>query len=172
METEELRLKIYERLGLEIGSLKSESGNDWVRAEKEILEEYRNTIFEKLNELSSIDYLNIDKDSDEYCLVINSNSLLLQNSKVIIAKRDDLDKVDINKLILDGNKDILINLTKYQKLSSDEIDLIIPKSTYLVKNNLIENQILTSEQKEKLVSLMKESSLDYSELLNKLVTVI
>ena len=168
METEELRLKIYERLGLQIGSLKSESGNDWVRAEKEILEEYRNSIFEKLKELNSIDYLNIDKDSDEYSLVMNSNSLLLQNSKIIIAKRNDLTREDIKKLILDGNKDILINLVKYQNLLSDEIDLIISKSTYLVKKGLIENQNLSSMQKERLKLLMLESTLDYKELLNKL----
>lgn len=48
MDDEKLRVKIYKRLGLEIGSLSYEGGNDWIIAEKEILEE------EKQQELISL----------------------------------------------------------------------------------------------------------------------
>ena len=161
MNDEELRLKIYDRLGLQVGSLKSESGNDWVRAEKEILDEYRSEEFEKLKKLTSIDYSTIEKNTPEYKAVISSTSPLVQNAKIIIAS--------IQSLIFDGNKDILISLTRNQILSPEDIDLIIPKSTYLVKKYLVENQELSFSQKEKLVSLMEKSTLNYTELINKLI---
>lgn len=45
MEELELRIAIYERLGLEFGCLPSESGNDWQRAKDEVLEEQRQIEF-------------------------------------------------------------------------------------------------------------------------------
>lgn len=146
MDSKELRIKIYERLGLEFGSLISEGGNDWVRAEKEVIEEYRQQEFEKLKDLKSIDYLTIDKNSDEFKSAINAISLIAQNYKIIIAQRSDLNDEDIDKLIKDGNKDILINLVRHQKLNFKQIEIIIPKSTYLCKKYLMEKQELSEEQ--------------------------
>ena len=168
MNEKELRIKIYERLGLELGSLSSESGNDWVRAEKEVLEEYRQKEFEKLKDLKSTDYMTVEKNSDAFQSAINTSSLIAQNYKIIISRRNDLDSEDIKKLIEDGNKDILISLAREQKLESDSIDLIIPKATFLCKKYLVENQTLTNEQLSKLVSLMRESTLDYTEILSKI----
>jgi len=138
MNEEELRIKIYERLGLEFGSLTSEGGNDWVRAEKEVREEYRQKEFEKLKELKSVDYLTIDKNSEEFITALNTTALIAQNYKIIIAQRDDLSVEDIDKLIEDGNKDILINLARHQKLSNSQVERVLPKATYLCKKYLNE----------------------------------
>ena len=74
MEELELRIAIYERLGLEFGCLPSESENDWQRAKDEVLEEQRQIEFEKLQKLNKIDYVKVDKESDEYKTVMNSKS--------------------------------------------------------------------------------------------------
>lgn len=155
MDTNELRIKIYERLGLEFGSLTSEGGNDWIRAEKEVIEEYKQQEFEKLQDLKSIDYLTIDKNSDEYKSAINAISLIAQNYKITIAQRSDLNNEDIDKLIKDGNKDILINLARHQKLNQKQIENIIPKSVYLCKKYLLEKQILSEQEKAILISSIK-----------------
>lgn len=168
MNKEELRNKIYERLGLEIGSLISEGGNDWVRAEKEVLEEYRQKEFEKVKSINITDYLTIPKDTVEFISVLNSKSIESQRFKILLAQRIDLTENEINKLIDDGNKDILINLARYQKLTNDQILKLIYNSTYLSKKYLIENQKLSSEQKQVLIYLMKESRLNYSDLIEKI----
>lgn len=156
MDCTELRIKIYERLGLEFGSLSSEGGNDWVRAEKEVLEEYRQQEFEKLKDMKSVDYLNVDKNSDEFISAINTTALIAQNYKIIIAQRSDLNDEDIDKLIKDGNKDILINLARHQKLSQEQIEKIIPKSVYLCKKYLLEKQTLEDKQKKRLITNIKK----------------
>jgi hypothetical protein len=168
MNEEKLKIQIYKRLGLDFGSLTSESGNDWIRAEKEVLEEFRQKEFEELKNLKTMDYLTIEKNSDEFQAVINSPFKEIQNFKILIAQRSDLEKEDINKLINDGNKDILISLVKYQKLLPEQIDLIIPRSVYLVKKHLIEKQNLSNPQKKKLEVLIEKSTIDYSELLLKI----
>lgn len=170
MNNEEVRVKIYEYLGLEFGSLSSESGNDWQRAEKEVFQEYKQKELEKLKSVKTTDYLSIDKQSDEFKAVLKSSFTGIQNLKYLIAGRSDLETDDISKLIEFGDKDVLIKLAKIQKLSSEQIDLIIPKSVYLVKKYLITNQSLTDEQKSRLIALMQESSLNYSDLINKLVS--
>lgn len=155
MDSKELRIKIYERLGLEFGSLSSESGNDWVRAEKEVLEEYRQQEFEKLKDMKSVNYLTVDKNSDEFISAINTTALIAQNYKITIAQRSDLNDEDIDKLIKDGNKDILINLARHQKLNQKQIENIIPKSVYLCKKYLLEKQILSEQEKAILISSIK-----------------
>jgi hypothetical protein len=168
MNDEELRIKIYERLGLEFASLLSESGNDWQRAKNEVLEEYRQKEFEKLKNLKSTDYLTIDKDSEEFKAVLNSTFIETYNFKILLAQRNDLTKEEIDQLLSIKDKDILINLTKFQKLTPDQIDLIIPISVYLVKKNIIENQELNNDQKDKMIKLMKNSTLNYNDLIEKL----
>lgn len=155
MDSKELRIKIYERLGLEFGSLSSEGGNDWVRAEKEVLEEYRQQEFEKLKDMKSVNYLTVDKNSDEFISAINTTALIAQNYKITIAQRSDLNDEDIDKLIKDGNKDILINLARHQKLNQKQIENIIPKSVYLCKIYLLEKQILSEQEKAILISSIK-----------------
>lgn len=167
MSDEELRKKIYERLGLDFGSLPSESGNDWQRAKDEVIEEQRQKEFEKLKSIKITDYLNIDKDSEEFRMALNSTFIESYNLKILLAQRNDLTVEEIDKLIAFQNKDILINLAKYQKLNSNQIDKLL-QSVYLVKKNLIENQELTVEQKNRLVDLMKNNSLDYKDLIDKM----
>jgi hypothetical protein len=168
MDELELRKKIYEILGLEFGSLSNEGGNDWIRAKNEALEEYKKQEFEKLDKLKKIDYLTIEKDSEEFKSVMQSKSLTLQNFQILISKREDLTNEDIDFLINVGNKDILINLAKYQKLSSSNIDYIVEEGVFLAKKNLIENQELSDNHKQKLLEKMNLQKNLYNDLIDKI----
>lgn len=171
MSEEELKRKIYERLGLEFESLSNEGGNDWIRARNEVIEENRQQEFEKLKNIKSIEYISINKDSDEFKTALNSDYLETYNLKVLISQRSDLKISEIDKLITFKNKDIMINLTKFQKLSYEQIDKIIPESVYLTKKNLIENQILSKNQINILEELMNQSNLDYKELIIRMKNI-
>lgn len=168
MDEDLLRIKIYERLGLELGSLASESGNDWVRAEKEILEEFRQEEFKKLGELKSVNYLSVDKNSQEFQLALNSKSHQTQYFKVLIAQRNDLNAEDIFVLIKTGDRDVISSLAHYQKLESNMIDIIILDSTYATKKYLIENQTLSETQKRSLLDQMMSHQSTYTTLYEKL----
>lgn len=168
MNDEELRKKIYEILGLEFGSLSNEGGNDWIRAKNEALEEYKKKEFEKLKNLEVTDYLTLDKNSEEYKSVLYSKFNEMQNFKILLAQRNDLTEDEIQVLIKDGNKDIVINLCKTQNLSTSCIDIIIPNSVYLTKKYLIEKQKLSDDHKSKLIESMTNSSLNYSELISSI----
>jgi len=165
MNDDDLRLKIYERLGLEVGSLKSESGNDWVRAEKEIISEYKQEQAEKAPKIKIIDYKTIDKLSKEFSSMINSNLVKNQGNNSYIATRNDLSDDDIYLLIKNGSKETIMNLVRYQKLLDKHIDLIIPNSVYLTKRFLIENQSLSSKHKEELFILMKKQPTAYKDII-------
>ncbi len=166
MEELELREKIYERLGLDFDSLSSESGNDWQKAKNEILEEKKQNDFEKIKYLNTIDYLTIDKESDDYQSIINSKDMCFQVFKISISKRDDLTENEILELIKDGNKDILINLSKNKNLNNEHINLIIENSVYLTKKNLIEYQDLTDGQRARLIEIMNNNKNIYQDLIN------
>jgi hypothetical protein len=168
MNDEELRVKIYERLGLEIGSLSSEGGNDWIRAEKEILEEAKQQELISLNNFKTINYLTIEKNSQEFQSVLNSDSHFVQFFKVLIAQRNDLSNDDITRLAISGDRDVRTNLAKYQCLTADVIDLIIPNSVYLIKKYLIEKQTLTQEHKKNLLQQMSQAKEMYALLLDKI----
>uniref|UniRef100_UPI00404818BB hypothetical protein n=1 Tax=Aliarcobacter sp. TaxID=2321116 RepID=UPI00404818BB len=167
MNEEELRKKIYERLGLEFGILSSESGNDWQRAKSEVLDEYKKIEFEKLSRLKTTDYLTLDKTDDMFISLLENNLPYTQNIKSLIAQRKDLNSDEIIKLINDGNKDIIINLTKYQKLKEEHIDKIIENSVYLSKKNLLQYQELSELQRKKLLDIMNLNKSFYSELIKK-----
>lgn len=166
MEELELREKIYERLGLDFGSLSSESGNDWQKAKNEILEEKRQNDFEKIKYLNTIDYLTIDKESNDYESIINSKDMCFQVFKISISKRDDLTENEILELIKDGNKDILINISKNKNLKNEHINLIIENSVYLTKKSLIEYQNLTDGQRARLIEIMNNNKNIYQDLIN------
>lgn len=168
MNEEELRKKIYERLGLEFGILSSESGNDWQKAKSEILEEKRQNDFEKIKSLNKIDYLTINKESHDYQSIINSKAMCFQVFKISISQRNDLTENEILELIKDGNKDILINISKNKNLKNEHINLIIENSVYLTKKNLIEYQNLTDDQKARLIELMNNNRNMYQDLINSI----
>lgn len=172
MNEEELRIKIYERLGLEFGSLTSESGNDWVRAEKEILEEYRRKEFEKLQEIKSVDYLSIEKNTQEFQIALNSKSFKTQYFKILIAQRSDLTNQETIALIETGGRDVVTNLARKQKLDTNMIDMIIPNSVYATKKYLIENQALSGAQKTILLEQMAQHKDTYTTLYEKLKSQI
>ncbi|MFW2586481.1 hypothetical protein [Aliarcobacter butzleri] len=168
MNEEELRKKIYEILGLEFGSLANEGGNDWIRAKNEALEEYKQKEFDKIKNNKSIDYLSISKKSDEFKTILNSVSIESYHLKCLLAQRNDLLSEEVDKLISFKDKDIIINISKNQKLTEEQINIIMKNSVYLTKKNLVEKQYLTFEQKKTLKELMSNSNLDYKELIDKL----
>ncbi|MDK2047860.1 hypothetical protein [Aliarcobacter butzleri] len=90
--------------------------------------------------------------------------------RIIISQRNYLTTKEIDKLISLENKDVLINLSRFQNLTIEQIDNVLLNSVYLSKKYLIENQKLILEQKNKLIDLMKNSSLDYKDLINKINT--
>lgn len=153
MNTNELREKIYEYLGLELGSLASESGNDWERAKKEVLDDYKREQSEKNITPEKINYATISKNSNEFVSIINSTLAKHQRHMDVIATRTDLSDSDILLLIRNGSKETIMNLVRLQKLSNDQIDKIIPKSVYLVRKLLFEHQNLSSQQKLKIQNI-------------------
>lgn len=165
MNEDDLRVKIYETLGLEIGSLSSESGNDWMRAEKEVLAEYKQEQMEKLSNIKQINYLTLDKNCDSFIFILISNLPQHEGIKSIFATRNDINDNDIDELILKGSKETIMNLIRFHKLSEKHIDMIIPKSVYLSKKYLIEMQTLNDSQKESLRAYMNNNSSAYKELL-------
>jgi len=165
MNEDDLRIKIYEELGLEVGSLTSEGGNDWERAKKEVLAEYRSKQAEKASNSKKIDYINIDKSHPDFNKVINSDSVKLQQYHTLIAKRQDLLNDEIMLLIKNGSKETMMNLVRYQKLTSEQVNFIIPKSVYLVKKLLLENQQLSEANKEDLLIQMKIHESTYQDLI-------
>ncbi len=48
---------------VEVGSLSSESGNDWQRAKNDILEEWKQQEQQEKQDESDVDYLTINKES-------------------------------------------------------------------------------------------------------------
>jgi len=168
MNEDDLRIKIYEELGLEVGSLTSEGGNDWERAKKEVLAEYRSKQLEKAPSSKKTDYINMDKSNPNFTKVINSNSVKLQQYHTLIAKRQDLINHDIMLLIKNGSKETIMNLVRYQKLTSEQIDYIIPNSVYLVKELLIEKQQLSESNKKNLLIQMKINESIYKSSINRL----
>ncbi len=167
MDEDLLRIEIYKRLGLEIGSLSSESGNDWVRAKTEILDQFKREEFKNNNRLNEINYLTMDKEHEDFKSILRSNSLNVQDYKVLIAQRTDLTEDEISELVASGNKEVMINLTRCQILSPRMIDKILPNSVYLTKKNLIEKQNLSNEHKEILLNLMSEHQDTYNNLFEK-----
>jgi len=172
MEEDLLRDEIYRRLGLEKGSLSSESGNDWERAKNEVLEEWKRKEFENNEKLKEIDYSSIDKNTNEFKFALTSASHKLQDYKISIAQRNDLSEEDILQLIEHGNKEVIINLTRHQILSEEVISKIIPNSVYLAKKYLVEKQNLSNTQKETLLKLLQEHEDSYKDLIYKLQSTI
>ncbi|WP_415397613.1 hypothetical protein [Sulfurimonas sp. CS5] len=168
MNEDDLRIAIYEQLGLEVGSLSSESGNDWARAQKEVLQELKEKRLEQDGSPQEINYLVISREDEAYKSILESESLLSQKFKEVITKRNDLSEDDIFNLIATGSKEVIINLVKNQKLTSLMIDEIISGSVYLTKKNLIENQVLSDTQKILLIELMKRHESAYVDLIAKI----
>lgn len=167
MDEKLLREKIYERLGLELGSLSSEGGNDWIRAEKEVLEEYKQDLIEKASKEEKIDYLSLDKSSDLFKLIMTSEDPKTESEQTIIAERNDLTTDEITQLIRQGSKETILHLIRNNQLQPHHIDMIIPKSVYLVKKALLDTQELSQEQKDLLFKLMNEQKSLYDELLSE-----
>lgn len=155
MNEEKLRDEIYKRLGVEKGSLASESGNDWQRAKNEILEEWKQQEQQKINTENKIDYVTLNKDTNLFQTLLKDSAHNTQYFKSIIATRDDLNENEMQLLIETGSKEVLINLAKQPTLPSTIIDAIIVDGVYMAKKYLIEYQELSADQKNTLLSLMK-----------------
>lgn len=131
----EKRKKIYEKLGLPFGSLKEESGNDWVRALKEVNEEERQLLFESINQLE-FDYANCSKQEKEYQRALHSIDYKDDCRNHIIATREDLTSDEIDILLEGRNKDVFISIAKRDNLTDKQIEAINKKGTLLAKQYL------------------------------------
>lgn len=158
MEELELRQKIYKRLGLEFGSLKSESGNDWVRAEKEIQEEIK----EEQNKLEKekekeINFLTIEKTNENFTKILNTVDNKLQNYKIELSNRTDLNDEEKLILINNGSKEVLTNIAKNDNLSIEIVKELLNKknSTYSVLKELSLNKNIDNESKELIIENIK-----------------
>ena len=156
MNEDDLRKKIYEYLGLEIGSLTSESGNDWQIAKKEVLSNYKKETTNENDETAKTDYRLINKNDEFFKFALESTLAETERYKSVIAMRSDLIDSEINQLIHSGSKETIMNLIRFQKLSSEHIDKLISNSVYLAKKLLIENQELSELQKTALTSSMEK----------------
>lgn len=164
MNEDDLRIKIYEFLGLEKGSLSSESGNDWERAKKEVLDDYKREQSKNISEKKEINYTTIDKLSKEFQIVLNSDEVSLEHKREHISKRMDLDENEISILIQNSSKEILMNLVRNYKLSEQIINSILDKSVYLVIKHILENQSLSQSNIDKLKLIMDKNKSIYSDL--------
>lgn len=164
MNEDDLRIKIYEFLGLEKGSLSSESGNDWERAKKEVLDDYKREQSKNISEKKEINYTTIDKLSKEFQIVLNSDEVSLEHKREHISKRMDLDENEISILIQNSSKEILMNLVRNYKLSEQIINSILDKSVYLVVKHILENQSLSQSNIDKLKLIMDKNKSIYSDL--------
>ena len=168
MNEDELRIKIYEYLGLEAGSLSSESGNDWQRAKKEDLIDYKQNNFQNDTNKNELNMISIDKENEKYIFTLNSILAEDQAAQSNIAKRKDLNNLEIQKLISHGSKETIFNLIRFQNLTEKHIDMIIPNSVYQTKLLLISKCELTQDHKERLIVIMKKFPETYKEMLEKL----
>lgn len=164
MNEDDLRIKIYEFLGLEKGSLSSESGNDWERAKKEVLDDYKREQSKNISEKKEINYTTIDKLSKEFQIVLNSDEVSLEHKREHISKRMDLDENEISILIQNSSKEILMDLVRNYKLSEQIINSILDKSVYLVIKHILENQSLSQSNIDKLKLIMDKNKSIYSDL--------
>lgn len=164
MNEDDLRIKIYEFLGLEKGSLSSESGNDWERAKKEVLDDYKREQSKNISEKKEINYTTIDKLSKEFQIVLNSDEVSLEHKREHISKRMDLDENEISILIQNSSKEILMDLARNYKLSEQIINSILDKSVYLVVKHILENQSLSQSNIDKLKLIMDKNKSIYSDL--------
>lgn len=166
MEEKELEKEIYKILGIKEGSLKSNSGNDWERAKNQILEEEKRKLFERNDFDTKQNYLTMEKNNELYIIALKSSSVFEQTNKTQIAKREDLEEKEIDELIKYGDKDVLINITKFQKLNENQINISIEKHTYISIKNIIENQNVNKKQLTSMIKIMSESRI-YKDLMLK-----
>jgi len=152
MDDELLRDEIYKRLGVEKGSLSSESGNDWQRAKNEVLEEWKAAEQENNSEKNELDYEKLSKDTKLFKVLLSDTSFAQQEAKAILATRGDLTEDEMLQLSTTGDKEVLINLSRQLTLPSLVIDNIISRGTYMSKKTIVEHHTLSMEQKERLLS--------------------
>lgn len=124
---------------------------------------------EELEKIKPIEFKTNEKNNIFFNLILNSNASIIQNYKVMIAQRLDLTEEEINTLINDyNNKDILINITRYQKLNDTQISKILERKNVLqVVVNLLEHHPLKEADKEKLIFQMEQFPRIYKNFLKK-----
>ena len=153
MNEDDLRIKIYEFLGLEKGSLSSESGNDWERAKKEVLDDYKReqskNISEKKLENAVIQQLFLMQELKD----LNNNDTAIEKYKKELSNTNK----QLKSLATERKKYISLyakGMLSEKDLGSfiDGIDGKINYFTKEIKNleNIIENNKLTEEKENNL----------------------
>ncbi len=161
MDEDLLRDEIYKRLGVEKGSLTSESGNDWQRAKNEILEEWKAKEQQKNQNNDELDYMHLSKESTLFQTILHDTSYVKQVFKGMLATRNDLIEDEMLQLAKTGDKEVIIYLSRQSTLPLSVIDIIISRGTYMAKKTLVEHHTLSTEQKEVLLAHFNQHSDTY-----------
>lgn len=157
MNEDELRIKIYERLGLEVGSLASESGNDWQRAKKEVLDDFKAESLEH-NTTSTdndVESHNIDE------LIANKDLLALYQ---MASKR--LSESDFQKLLAINDKDILIRIANNPSVTDSVAEKLIG-TVYLAHKGLLINPSVGDAIKARLLERLRQMPNMYQEMIDQ-----
>lgn len=158
MNEDELREKIYEHLGLDVGSLSSESGNDWQRAKKEVLDEFRRTSLAQSQEtVITAKYDDIDE------LIANKNLGILYQ----LASKD-LSEDEFQKLVDLNDKDILIRIASNTSITNLIAGELIG-TVYLVHKALLMNPSVEDDIKQRLLERLKQMPSMYQSLIEQYV---
>lgn len=126
-----IRELVYIQLGLEFGSLVNEGGRDWNEALSIVKEDLKKN---EINE--NIDYCLISKDDFRFIYAIESKEYKDYCNKIQISSRQDISEIEMQKLLLSNDKDVMINIAKNKNISNSSIEYIKQNGTYLSKKIL------------------------------------
>ena len=126
----DLRTRTYEILGLELGSLTNEGGRDWNEAEAEAKKEMKTLAFDGDAKKDH----NFNREQ-----IIYSEKYIDFHKKAKVAKDLSLSKAEVKQLILCNDKDVILDVLRYQKVEDDDIKELIVNGTYLVRKYIEDN---------------------------------
>lgn len=126
----DLRKRTYEILGLEIGSLSNEGGRDWNEAEAEAKVEIKesNTTTKEHIKVNIKEIIYSKKKSDF-------------GKKAQVAKDEKLSKEEVKQLLRCNDKDVIMDLLRFQNIEKEDIEKLRSDGTFLVKKYINENNL-------------------------------
>jgi len=156
MNEDELRIKIYEYLGLEVGSLASESGNDWERAKKEVLDDARRESGAQENASTNC----VEAYSIDELIANNKLDALYQTASKNLSESDFQKLVDLN------DKDICIRIASNTAITDSIAEKLIG-TVYLAHKALLMNHSVGDAVKSRLLDKLKQMPSMYQELIEQ-----
>lgn len=118
----DLRIRTYEILGLEVGSLANEGGRDW----NEALAEAKAELKQKETYIQFDDLLDKEK-------IINSCKFSDYPKKVKIIQKYILTDNEIAKILKCNDKEVILEVLRTQNIKKEILSHYAENGTYLVK---------------------------------------